>query len=70
MLVNNQIHPQDSIDSLAEKTQVSIDALTGKMIEQSKAAHESDRELRAELRELVRIVFAHVTDPGAHLRAN
>ncbi len=54
-LVDNQVFLHESI----EQTQESIELL-------AKETRQQAAEMRASLRELERIVFRHVSDPGAH----
>ncbi|MGH9720362.1 MAG: hypothetical protein ACRD8O_09125 [Bryobacteraceae bacterium] len=62
VLVDNQIHLQESLDRLAEENR--------RASEENRRAAEENRgaaeENRAGLAELRRIVFRHVTDPDAH----
>ena len=60
-VVENRIHLQDSMDENHRKTEESIRTTQ----EEIRASHEATQ---AEIRELSRVVFRHVTDPGGHPR--
>ena len=67
-VVENRIHLQDSMDENHRKTEESIrttqEEIRATQMEM-RATHEATQ---AEIRELSRVVFRHVTDPGGHPR--
>lgn len=61
-LVDNQVFLQESLDLLTNQTRAQAETQQKDHTEM----RDSQRELRESLHELERIVFRHVTDPGAH----